>query len=61
MRRESIQHIINKTSHWPLAERRRYLILALKGESQRRRQGLIRKTLREITTRVLKQEIRGRK
>jgi len=60
MRRENINRIINKTSHWPLAKRREYLIAALECEKQRRRRGAIRAALCEITTRVLKQEMRGR-
>jgi hypothetical protein len=56
---EPVERILHKADHWPLTDRRRYLIAALKAEKGRHRRRLIHETLRGITTRVLRQELRG--
>jgi DNA-binding HxlR family transcriptional regulator len=56
--REPVARIISKTDHWPLAKRREYLIAALQCEKGRWRRKQIASALRDITTRVLKQELR---
>lgn len=61
MAREPVDKIVRKTSHWPLKERRRHLIDALKLEKGRHRHKLMAKALQDITTRVLRMELRGRK
>lgn len=53
---EGVNRIISRVSHWPLAERRQYLILAFKTEKSRHRRSKISKALREITTKVLQQK-----
>lgn len=58
MVRETAQRLIDKTSHWPLKDRRRHLIEVLEAEKGRHRRKLIADALRGITTRILKQELR---
>lgn len=55
----SVDHIINKVSHWPIEKRREYLILAFKAEKTRHRRSKLSKALRKITTETLQQEIRN--
>lgn len=55
---EPVSRIINKANHWPIAKRREYLILALECEKNRHRRRLITVALRDITTRVIRQELR---
>lgn len=61
MAREPVERLISKTSHWPLKQRRRYLIDTLQLEKGRWRRKQIATALAGITTRVLRQELRGRK
>lgn len=53
-----VSDIIAKTSHWPLAKRREYLILAMRCEKGRWRRRQLHEALRGITTRVIRQELR---
>lgn len=57
---EPVQRIIDKTSHWPLKDRRRHLIEVLEHEKGRHRRKVLQDALRGITTKVLKQELRSR-
>lgn len=58
MAMEPVERMISKTEHWPLKDRRRYLILALETERGRWRRRRLSDALRGITTKVLKQEMR---
>lgn len=57
-RREPVDRIIKKTDHWKLADRREYLIRVLQDEKGRWRRRRLALALRDITTKVLKQERR---
>jgi len=61
MRREPVARIIKKVDHWPLADRRQHLIQVLEHEKGRHRRRLLCDALKDLTTRVLKQELRGRR
>lgn len=56
MSMEPISHLINKTSHWPIGKRRKYLIAAMEYEKGRWRRRQIHLALRSITTKVLRGE-----
>lgn len=58
MRREPVARIIRKTDHWPLKDRRAHLIKVLQTEKQWHRRRVLTAALRDLTTRVLKQELR---
>ena len=59
-RPQPVDWIIDKTSHWPLRDRREHLIQVLEAEKGRNRRQKLARALCQITTRVITQELRGR-
>ncbi len=59
-RPQPVAWIVDKTSHWPLRERRKHLMTVLEVEKGPRRRRKLEAALCNITTRVLRQELRGR-